>query len=51
MVEEIIYNPITPDSLAENLTYGIEISAFAIITAGLIGFTITKFIKLMKGRF
>lgn len=51
MVDEISYNPITPDSIAEYLTYGIEISAFAIITAGLLGFSITKLISIMKGRF
>lgn len=47
--ELIVYESLSTDSIVEYITYGINITAIAIITAGLLGFTISKFIKIMKG--
>lgn len=35
--------------IAELLTYGMEIGIITIVIGGLLGFTISKFINLMKG--
>lgn len=52
MMEEIIlieYIPLNADRITDIVSYGIQVGAIAIISMGLVGFTINKFINLMKG--
>lgn len=49
-ITEIIgYVPLNSDRIADMFQYGISTGAIAIIISGLVGFTINKFINLMKG--